>query len=286
MSTARYSDGEMSVRQGAPAGQDGDAEGTYMLPRHPAEVDRLDVQHYAMREALGTNHLAPVEGRRRVLDAGCGSGQWGFETCAEHPDARVIGLDLVPSKPAGPAGYRFVKGNLLQGLPFREGQFDLVHQRFLVAGLPLASWDAVVADLARTLRPGGWMELVEAQLVLEPAGPATERLLGMAMAMAGSLGLDTSRVVADSLDGYLRRAGMTGVTRRELVLPIGELGDRVGTLMATDIRSGFTRACEVLHARSRLPLDEGMDLIQRMSEEIEAHRTTITMVVAVGRKRR
>ncbi len=34
----------------------------YVLPRHPAEVDRLDVQHYALREALGTNHLASVEG--------------------------------------------------------------------------------------------------------------------------------------------------------------------------------------------------------------------------------
>ena len=36
----------------------------YLFPRHPSEVDRLDVQHYALREALGANYLAPV-GRRR-----------------------------------------------------------------------------------------------------------------------------------------------------------------------------------------------------------------------------
>src|SRR5207253_1392311 len=44
----------------------------YVLPRHPAELDRLDVQHYALREALGANYLAPggwielVEGATRL----------------------------------------------------------------------------------------------------------------------------------------------------------------------------------------------------------------------------
>ena len=54
--------------------------------------------------------------------------------------------------------------------------------------------------------------------------------------------------------------------------------------MATDIRAGFTRACEILHARSVLPLDEGMDLVQRLSDEVERNRTTITSVIAFGRR--
>jgi SAM-dependent methyltransferase len=257
---------------------------SYVFPRHPAEIDRLDVQHYAMREALGANHLAPVGAPRRVLDAGCGTGQWGFEMCGEFPDARVIGIDLVPGKAGRPPGYQFVKGNLLEGLPFRDDQFDLVHQRFLVAGLPLDRWRAVVADLVRTARPGGWVELVELRMELEHAGPATARLLGLALGMSAALGLDTGSVVADSLDGYLRDAGLEGVVGRELVLPFGEWGGRVGVLMATDLRAGFTRMCEVLHARSRLPLEEGMDLIQRLSDEFERHRTTLTCAIALGRK--
>src|SRR5205823_5247718 len=32
----------------------------YLLPRHPDEIDRLDIQHYALRETLGANYLAPV----------------------------------------------------------------------------------------------------------------------------------------------------------------------------------------------------------------------------------
>jgi SAM-dependent methyltransferase len=257
---------------------------SYLFPRHPAEIDRLDVQHYALREALGANHLAPVDDPRRVLDAGCGSGQWGLDMCDEFPGAHVVGLDLVPGKPHRSPRYHFVKGNLLEGVPFRDDQFDLVHQRFLVAGLPLVSWPAVVADLARTARPGGWVELVEANLQLAPAGPAFQRMLGLALGMAGALGLDTGRAVADSLDDHLRRAGLESVTRHELVLPIGEWGGRVGVLMATDIRAGFTRVCEVLHATSRMPLEESMDLVQRFNAEFEQHRTTISCAIALGRR--
>jgi SAM-dependent methyltransferase len=264
--------------------QERGSSASYLFPRHPAEIDRLDVQHYALREALGTNHRAPIDAPRRVLDTGCGTGQWGFELCAEFPHAHVVGLDLVPGKADRPARYAFVKGNLLQGLPFRDAQFDFVHQRFLVAGVPLASWPAVVADLVRTLSPGGWIELVEARLVLEPAGPVTTRLLAMAMEMAGSLGLDTSRAVADSIDGFLRQAGVERVDKHEFALPVGEWGGRVGELMETDIRAGFTRVCEVLHSLSRLSLDEGMDMIQRLSAEFEQHGTTITCAVATGRK--
>src|SRR5262249_36782310 len=32
----------------------------YPIPRHAGEVDRLDLQHYAFREALGANQTVPV----------------------------------------------------------------------------------------------------------------------------------------------------------------------------------------------------------------------------------
>src|SRR5579884_2867892 len=105
-------------------------EAPYVLPHNPDEVDRLDLQHFALREALGANFLAPVESPSRVLDVGTGTGQWGFEVCHRFPGALVVGFDLVRGKPNPPPGYRHVRGNLLQGLPFRDGSFDFVHQRF------------------------------------------------------------------------------------------------------------------------------------------------------------
>jgi SAM-dependent methyltransferase len=221
-----------------------------------------------------------------VLDVGCGTGQWAFEICEQFPEVLVVGLDLVAGKPEQPSGYRFVKGNLLQGLPFADDQFDFVHQRFLLAGVPVTSWPAVVADLARVTRPGGWVELAEIPWEVEAAGPATLRLLALGREMAASLGLDGGGVVFKALDGYLRRAGLYNVVRRELSIPIGEWGGRVGSLMATDGRAAFTRLCEVLQARSRLRAEDGRRLIQQALAEWERCRMSGPCVVAFGRKPR
>jgi SAM-dependent methyltransferase len=257
---------------------------SYMLPRHPSEVDRLDVQHYALRAAMGSTHLAPVARARRVLDSGCGTGQWGFELCAQFPEALVVGLDLVPGKAGGPPAHRFVRANVLQGLPFADGRFDLVHQRLLVTGIPFVDWPRVVADLVRVTAPGGWVELVEPRR--EPDGPAaaTRRIFDLALDMATALELDTGGVVFGELDAYLRDAGLEQVTRRELVLPIGHWGGDVGALMATDLRAGSTRMCEMLQARSRISEREARELIEGAQAEWEEHRTTWTFAVVYGRR--
>jgi len=256
----------------------------YLLPRHPGEIDRLDIQHYALRETMGANLLAPVESPQRLLDVGCGTGQWGFEACHQFPEALVLGLDLVAGKPDRPPGYHWVKANLLQGLPFVHDQFDFVHQRLLVTGVPLASWPQVVAEFVRVTRPGGWVELVEPPLELEQAGPATGRLLGLTTGISAALGLDTTRVVFDSLDGYLQQAGLTSVARRQLSMPIGRWGGQIGSLLVTDLRAGFTRVCEVLQARSKLSAEEAADLISRAHEEWEQGQMSWTFAIAFGRK--
>ena len=256
----------------------------YLLPRHPGEIDRLDIQHYALRETMGANFLAPVDSPHWLLDVGCGTGQWGFEACVQFPNAMVVGLDLVAGKPNRPSRYYWVKANLLQGLPFVHDQFDFVHQRLLVTGVPVASWPAVVAEFVRVTRPGGWVELVEPPLALEEAGPATERLLALTTGISAALGLDTTRVVFDSLDDYLRQAGLVGVERRHLSMPIGRWGGQIGSLLVTDLRAGFTRVCEVLQARSKLSAEEAADVIKRAHEEWEHGRMSWTFAIAFGRK--
>lgn len=259
-------------------------QASYLLPRVPSEADRLDLQHYALTGAMRATHLAPVTAPARILDAGCGTGQWGFDLCPQFPGALVIGYDLVAGKGGGPARHRFVRGNVLHGLPFRDGRFDLVHQRLLVSGIPLAAWPAVVSELARVTAPGGWVELVEPKQRFERAGPATERLFGLTGAFAVSLGLDTEGVVYQHLDAYLRDAGMEDVSRQELEVPVGHWAGEVGALMATDVRAGFTRVCEVLQARSGLPEEEGRSLIERSQAEWEEFETTWIFAVAFGRR--
>jgi SAM-dependent methyltransferase len=263
-------------------------DSAYLFPSgHPGESYRLDVQHYALWTTLRANFLAPVEDPSLVLDVGCGTGRWGLEVCGQFPGALVVGLDLVAGESERRLSrYRFVKGDVLRSLPFADGRFDFVHQRFLLAGVPLASWPAVVRDLVRVTRPGGWVELTEIPWVIEGAGPATERLLALGREMAASRGLDPGRVVFDSLDGYLRQAGLENVVRRQFSIPIGEWGGRVGSLMSTDGRAAFTRLFEARQARSWLSAGEASELIREAVREWERGTMFAPCAVAFGQKPR
>jgi SAM-dependent methyltransferase len=254
----------------------------YLLPRHFSEIDRLDVQHYAFRAALGANYRAPIGTPARVLDVGSGTGQWGFEIADEFPGSFVVGLDLVSGKHERPPRYQPIRADLLPGLPFADGAFDFVHQRLMFLAIPLARWPAVIRDIARVTRPGGWIELVEGPaLRLDNAGPAIERLRDLTLEVAAARGLDTSSTIADSLDDFLRQAGLRNVEREQIQLPVGEWGGPVGSLLATDFRAAFTR---FLEARTAISADERRDLLQRVQEEYEERRVTFTLAIAFGRR--
>jgi SAM-dependent methyltransferase len=99
--------------------------------------------------------LGDVAGRR-VLEIGCGAAQWSA-ALAER-GARCIGLDLSAAQLA--AAKRVTAGRSVglvhataTRLPFAAGSFDVV---FCDHGaLSWADPDAVVAEAARVLRPGG-----------------------------------------------------------------------------------------------------------------------------------
>jgi len=257
----------------------------YAIPRHAGEVDRLDLQHYALREALGRNYLAPIDRPRLVLDAGAGTGQWGFDLCDEFPKAHVVGLDLVPSKPRRPARYHMLRANLLRDLPFPDDSFDFVHQRLLFAGVPAAAWPALVRELVRVARPGGWIELVESPpLGFDRDGPAMERFGRLARATAARLGVGETNIVYRSLDAYLRGAGAAGVTRREIPLPVGEWGGRVGSMMATNLRVTLTSIAHIFEAAGDLDAEGVADLINQVQMEYEQLHGSISLAIVYGQK--
>jgi SAM-dependent methyltransferase len=257
----------------------------YPIPRHAGEVDRLDIQHYAFRGAVGKNYLAPIDRPRLVLDAGAGTGQWGFDLCDEFPNARVVGLDLVPSKPRRQPRYQTVRANLLRDLPFPDGRFDFTHQRLLFAAIPPPAWPALVRELVRVTRPGGWIELVEGPaLQFDREGPGMKRFAQLALVAATRLGLDGTSIVYRSLDTYLRDAGAEGVTRRVVALPVGQWGDRVGSMMATDFRVAWSSLAPVLAAAGALELQEVADLIDQVQREYEELEVSTSLAVAYGQR--
>jgi SAM-dependent methyltransferase len=256
----------------------------YLFPRHPGEIDRLDVQHYALRLTIGANYVAPIAAPRAILESGSGSGQWAHELCRQFPAALVAGIDVRPGKDDRPPNFGFVRGDLLRGLPFADGAFDFVHQRLLVPAIPLSAWAGLVAELARVTRPGGWVELVEADWKVERAGPASERLVELACRLGRTRGMDVDATIFHSLDRCLGDAGLTDVERRLVELPLGDWGGRAGSLMATDYRAAATRLSEVYGKLLAVPAEECLELIRAASREWEELRSTCVFAVAIGRK--
>jgi len=257
----------------------------YFLPRHDAEIDRLDIQHFALREALGSNFLAPLQQAQMILDVGCGTGQWAYEVCSEFPGALVTGLDVAPSKRPWPPGYSFVRANVLHGIPFQGGRFDFVHQRLLISGIPVVSWGQVVAELVRVTRPGGWIELVEARVPpAAPMGPATQRLFQMLVQMGTQAGLDSTGAVSNKLGESLSRAGMFMHELRDLELPIGEWGGRLGAMMATDCRTLFIRMMPTFRVAYGISESAYMGLVAEMTREFEEYHTRSRISVVAARK--
>jgi SAM-dependent methyltransferase len=122
------------------------ADAPYLLPKDMQEVNRLDYQQYIFRRILQGNCFAPVRDLLQqggtILDVGCGTGRWGYEIALAYPRVQVTGFDLEPVIRTGstPLNAHFVQGNLLHGLPFPAHHFNYVHQRLLVAAIPVDRW--------------------------------------------------------------------------------------------------------------------------------------------------
>jgi|SRR5215467_4516501 len=252
----------------------------YFLSQSAKEIDRLDIQHYALAMAVGDLYLAPIDEPRRILDVGCGTGQWCSDLCAGLPNALVVGFDLNESRTTDLPNYRFVRGNVLEGLPFEDSTFGFVHQRALIAGLPLVHWSRVVAELIRVTEPGGWIELVECLPFLTPEGEAARRIWSIFRRRMDEAGLDTTGHVHNNLAGYLRDAGLINVHTRTVPVPVGDWGDEIGAIMKADIRALATETSPLLAATYHISIEAQSALIQHMLDELETLRPHLSFRLA------
>lgn len=255
-----------------------------MLPAHPAEIDRLDLQHYALRMALQGNYVAPVPDAGRILDVGSGTGQWAYDLCDEFPAALVVGLDIKIGKPDQPPNYRHVRGDVRRRLPFADGAFDFVHQRLMQPAIPLELWTREVGELLRVTRQSGVVELMEIGDRWEPAGPAIRALWKLSGRLAAMFGVDGGRIVPGSLDAYLRHAGAVDVQRHHVAIPIGAWGGAVGSMLAADVRALFTGLLDRLETRLAVARAESTELLAAALQECETLRSNAICTYAHGRR--
>ncbi len=126
-----------------------------------------------LRQAL--LYRAGNDAPARLLDIGCGTGVLLREVKRNHPRLAVAGLDLSSAyldvahrRLADWSGVELVEA-AAEAMPFLEGTFDVVTCVYLFHELPPATRGAVAREIARVLKPGGTLILVDSlQLGDEP----------------------------------------------------------------------------------------------------------------------
>ncbi|PNY24591.1 Uncharacterized protein TCAP_05473 [Tolypocladium capitatum] len=201
-------------------------EGSYMLPHHAREVERLQRQHYFMNSTTGGQLLmVPVIHQRkslRVLDSGAADGTWLRDLPHQLPSHHLerfgvdIGSGLFPPNVGDAVDLR--SHDIRTPFPPSwnwTSTFDVVHQRLLIWGIKSAEWPLVISNLVSALAPGGYIQLVEAEwidpenLAHEVTRPQLRKQAKLQEWSTASFGMDIH--VAYKLEEWLKEAGLEDV---------------------------------------------------------------------------
>jgi trans-aconitate methyltransferase len=107
----------------------------------------------------------PVRATDRLLDVGCGSGDFTGKVAALVPDGEVVGIDpqasmLDVTRVGARPNQRFVLARAQDLATALAGeQFDAVLSRATFQWIPLADYAGIFAAVHDLLRPGGWFRL-------------------------------------------------------------------------------------------------------------------------------
>ena len=162
-----------------------------------------------------------LAGRKKLLDLGGGSGAYCIVACRTHPALTAVVLDLPPMAEVARefiAAHGLADRVTAVGGDFTRdplpGGADVI---LMASNLPQYSRviiQQVIAKAFAALAAGGEMHLVGEMLDAARSGPVDPALWGLNEALAGSTGLAHS---VTECQGYVERAGFTGVTAHEFV---------------------------------------------------------------------
>jgi len=242
------------------------------------------------RDALDALDLP---GRERILDVGCGTGEF-TRVLREESGATVVGLDADPTLLARADADARVVGDATR-LPFADGTFDLVVCQALLINLPdpaaaVSSFARVSSDLVAAVEPDNAGVEVDSTVEAEPDlarrareayidGVGTDVTLGAGAAErfreAGLEEVSTRRYLhrrtveppysEAALEGAVRKAGGDRLAEGRATLLSGDLTEEEYDGLRTDWR------------------EMGRAVVNQMQEEEYEREETVPFYVTVGR---
>ncbi|KAI4183570.1 MAG: hypothetical protein LQ348_004663 [Seirophora lacunosa] len=148
------------------------------LGRHAIEAHRMDDQFRIITRALGwTLHPSVTRNLDQspsIADFATGTGLFLRSLAKTYPNAaRLDGYDLSPEMFVSDGKVKLSVADVKKPMPTElHGLYDVLHLRWLIAGMEPDDWEPVLRNLLPLLKPGGAIQWVE------PAFSQTQHLRG------------------------------------------------------------------------------------------------------------
>jgi len=245
------------------------------------ELARLQLQDQQVTAGMGgvlPEQLDPAS-FQRVLDVGCGSGDWLIQAAKTYPSmSLLVGVDIsskmveyaqAQAEAQGVSDrVQFRAMDALRMLEFPTDYFHLVNQRFGASYLRKWDWPKLLSEFRRVTQPGGVIRITEGNMAMESSSPALTSLFEImlyAFYQAGHLFTLGSKGVTGDLAPLLRQEGLQQVQTRAYT-PEYRAGTPGGQKFYEDMKLLFRTLLPFLRKWTRLPDDYETLYQQALSE--------------------
>ncbi len=234
------------------------------------ELTRMMIQGRLLTDSMGgvLPEQADVALFQRVLDVGCGAGDWLIEAAKTYPSmSELVGVDVSSrmvkyaqaQAEAEQVGDRvqFRTMDALRMLEFPVNYFDLVNQRFGASYLRTWDWSKLLQEYQRVTRPGGVIRVTEGNFLVQSPSPALTRLYEIALDAfyrAGHYFIPESNGVTGELARLLHQGGFQNVQMCTYTLQY-RAGTAEGQFFYEDMRRLFQTALPFFRKWIRVPED-------------------------------
>lgn len=247
------------------------------------EMTRLQIQGQMITAGMGG--VLPEQPRpaslQRVLDVGCGTGDWLLEVARTYPSiSHLVGVDvsstMIQYARAQAAAQhvdsrvQFHVMDALRMLEFPPASFDLVNQRLGMSYLRTWDWPNLLREYRRVTRPRGVIRITECNFPASSSAALTRLsdLFIRSLSQAGHLFTpnDTNGVI-NGLAELLERLGLSNVQTHLYTLE-HRAGTAEGQSFYEDVQHMFRILLPFFRKWSHVP-DDYEDIYQQALADIQ-----------------
>lgn len=223
----------------------------------------------------------PVSTMDRVLDLGCGAGDWIFDLTKRFPQLHIYGVDIDEDllhqarirRNAGSIQQVELRTmDIRQPLDLPDHSFDFIHMRRCAQFIAPQTWPHFIAECVRLLKPDGWLTIVELELceISSPACLAIHQAMLQTNARMGR-SLDVTgatRGVAQRLYSMLQRASLEEVSYDLYTIDLGYMAGNSAHVFLQEFLRNAYHAKPLLIQHDVLTAQEFDQLIAQANREL------------------